>query len=283
MSTVYFESRAIPTVAFQDESDDEGFIEDPTYGAGLPLDTRSYVGTPVDARLVDPVVEVNGVTYDFLFWNVVPGDGTPVPGYPRDELRLHLPNLASNVEATAWYVPRGGGPGPASVRALAFSPDVNRFFKESPVASTTPANAWAGGNAHNVATHNGPTTILPRAKLNRTPGTKFLRWITPKNGAFTTSGTSLTVRTGASTVVVAPYDLPTDPTRLGIDFRNSIPYWLWLLLHGRITQEALDNLRGPRPGHVLEEEILTLRDVRDRLTRLEQQIETGRPGTKQKR
>src|SRR5579863_2262569 len=105
------------------------------------------VTAPATLILPDPMHPPSGeLHYAFLFWNIVGGIVTTASASGTAP--------SSDSFATAWYIPTGPGNGGAGVATFAFSDGGDQVVNATPIASVTPAAAWAGGNATGVSTTN---------------------------------------------------------------------------------------------------------------------------------
>jgi hypothetical protein len=138
--------------------------------------------------------------YDFLFWHanrILVGTSVVTFTAPSDD---------SNFFATAWYVAEGGGDGgPPSVSTVAFSNDRDEVIAETPIASVTPTDAWAGPPSTIVSTTTSadPVVITARALIDGFG--EFASWLTFGGNV---SGGALTVLAQASALAIASYGIP---------------------------------------------------------------------------
>ncbi len=111
--------------------------------------------------------------------------------------------------ATAWYLQMGGGGGGFGVSTFAFSNELDVVLPATPIASVTPAGAWAGGNATTVAT-NAAVQIIAKNTVAGTPaGANFADWF--EFGSGTPSGNQLSVPAQGSSLAIATYRVPEKP------------------------------------------------------------------------
>ncbi|MFO0587085.1 MAG: hypothetical protein U0441_06095 [Polyangiaceae bacterium] len=227
-------------------------IEEP---GDLLLD-KSFNPSPVEGYFdtAEQIHEKDKKQYAFCFWNVSAANGEMLDVFESDDLDFKLTKTpAGDVVATAWYVPIDGSVidigGPPSVFTLAFDRTVNRFFRTTPISAVSPASAWPGGEEHRVSTAKEDVVIDARNGINvhtidkvqffAASGPMFERW---RMAGVKAESDKLAVPGNKSGLAVAVY-----AHRFYSRVINTLPYWLYKLLHGKIDAEVWNHIRNP--GH----------------------------------
>lgn len=247
--------RVIPTFTGEVGGDEVYYGESTAEPGELLLD-KSFNPAPVEGY-TDTAEETHAQgkrAYVFCFWNVSAADGEPLDVFESEDIGFKLTKTPTqDVVATAWYVPADGvipGPGgPPSVFALAFDRTVNRFFRATPVSSVSPSSAWPDGDDHRVSTAREAVVIDARNGINVhkvdkvqfsfASGPMFERW---RMVGVKAEGDKLSVPGERSGLAIAVYAFRA----YGRVF-NTLPYWLYKLLHGIIDAEVLNHIKNP--GH----------------------------------
>ena len=117
---------------------------------------------------------------------------------------------AGDSVATAWYLQVGGpGGGGFGVSTYAFSNELDLVLPVTPIASVTPASAWAGGNATDVATTSAVQITAKNTVPGTPPGGSFDQWFQFGNGV--PAGHVLSVPAKGSSLAIASYAVPDKP------------------------------------------------------------------------
>jgi len=260
MASLQYDYRTIPSITDDDFGGDDLYLGTSVFDGGDPIGKGSFqqVTQAGDNTGAPEPIVVGKQWYSFCFWNVTTEEGAPFDGFVTEDLNVKMTETATaNLVATAWYQPVGGiggPPGPPSVRALAFDRTANRFFRATPIASVSPEFAWPGGNAHSVATSESDVTVTARQGIEIHAVDKltfksslsgiFESW---RVGRAAPVGDPLALPRGAGGVAIAIYKQVFSGRLI-----NTIPYWLFKLLHGIIDDEVLAQIRrpkGPSDGH----------------------------------
>lgn len=146
--------------------------------------------------------------YAFLFWNLT----TDVQTTPS--VTFNAPTDSSSILVTAWYVavspctqPCLSGTG---VSTYAFSLNNDAVIPATPIASVTPAGAWAGGTATSVSTTTSQTSVAISARTSIGGDGLFHNWLNFGSGSVASS--TLTVPYQGASTAVAFFGIPVpDP------------------------------------------------------------------------
>lgn len=260
MATLQYDYRTLPSITDDDFGGDEIYFGTSVFDGGETIGKGSFQQVTQagdNAGAPEPIV-VGNQWYSFCFWNVTTEGGAPFDGFVTEDLNVKMTQTATaNLVATAWYQSVGGigGPGgPPSVRTLAFDRTANRFFRATPIAAVSPEFAWPGGNAHSVATSESDVIVTARDEIEILRHHK-LSFQIDRSGIFEAwrvgraapVGDPLALPRGAGGVAIAIYKQVFSGRVI-----NTIPYWLFKLLHGIIDDEVLAEIRrpkGPSDGH----------------------------------
>lgn len=261
MGSLQFEYRVIPGISDDDVGGDDVYFGESVEDAGEKIFAGNHQGATTagdGGPATDPFFRGKD-QFTFLFWNVRTRDGQPFDGFTADGLDVTITEApAADLVATAWYLPVGGGdprfPPPPSVRALAFDRTVNRFFRVTPIIEVSPGSAWAGGNAHSVATGDSEVTVFARPRIEIMNREKVAFHLSV-NGLFEGWRVGrapivpdpLVLAAGAGGVAVAVY---RQKQAFGVN--QLIDPIMWKILHGIIDEEVIAVIRhpkGPSDGH----------------------------------
>lgn len=183
MPTLTFRKRRFPT------------NQDLTSPSVLSLVDNSSATLSADAyiSIPDPANPGQWLQYAFLFWNVM-GQIAPTSTTAVSDIGTQP------VTATAWYW-QTGPPGPGTgVTAYTLSQSQDQIVTDCPIASVTPAGAWAGGSATFVATAAAAVQITAKGDYGQED---FNTWIVLGSGS--ASGNVLSVPKAGWTAAIAAY------------------------------------------------------------------------------
>lgn len=172
------------------------FIETIPIAAGVtvPLTADQYLAVP------DPMHPGQFLQYSFLFWNAIGNLGAGL------STTITMPSV--DATATAWYLQVGGGGG-FGVSTYAFSNELDLVVDETPIASVTPASAWAGGNSKTVNTTSAVQITAKNAVAETPVGAVFDQWF--QFGSGSPVGHVLSVPAKGSSIAIASYRVPDRP------------------------------------------------------------------------
>jgi hypothetical protein len=175
-----------------------------SFSETIPVVAGTTVSFTADQLLVvaDPMNPGQFLQYSFLFWNAIGNLGSGL------STTMTIP--AGDSVATAWYLQVGGpGGGGFGVATYAFSNELDLVLPVTPIQSVTPAAAWAGGNATNVATSNAVQITAKNTVAGTPPGGSFAQWFQFGNGV--PAGNVLSVPAKGSSLAIASYEVPDKP------------------------------------------------------------------------
>jgi len=175
-----------------------------SFSETIPVVAGSTVSFTADQLLVvaDLMHPGQFLQYSFLFWNAIGNLGSGL------STTMTIPDGDS--VATAWYqqVSTSTTPG-FGVSTYAFSNELDLVLPVTPIASVTPASAWAGGNATNVATTSAVQITAKNSVAGTPPGGAFDQWFQFGNGV--PAGSVLSVPSKGSSLAIASYRVPEKP------------------------------------------------------------------------
>jgi hypothetical protein len=174
-----------------------------SFSETIPVVAGSTVSFTADQLLVvaDPMNPGQFLQYSFLFWNAIGNLGSGL------STTMTIP--AGDSVATAWYVQVGPGGGGFGVSTYAFSNELDLVLPVTPIASVTPASAWAGGNATGVTTTSAVQITAKNTVPGTPPGGSFDQWFQFGNGV--PAGHVLSVPAKGSSLAIASYVVPDKP------------------------------------------------------------------------
>jgi hypothetical protein len=155
--------------------------------------------------------DANGThSADFAFWSIVgAADGASV----STAQSLSITVGDSDVQAVAWYLPRGGGNGPPGGPAFyidAFDIDAGRFFDEDFVTITPDAGLTANANETGVVPTTSAEDVHAVASIEGVPFLDWTKFVDP--GPQVISGEDLHADEGSTVLAFAFYQTPVGAT-----------------------------------------------------------------------
>ena len=145
-----------------------------------------------------------GTVYEFMFWDV------NAVLKPKEKATFIAPAGGTIFQATAWYLPIGGGscagPCPTAVTTWAFSLNAYKVLPESPIESVLPATAWTSPSTSvSTATAVKITASEYLGTHTKSSFTKFRSWFVFGGGKVAISGAKVSVGAGQSPYAIAFY------------------------------------------------------------------------------